>query len=83
MEIVELYGSAPRSGRGGRRFKSCHSDHYLADTYDLFATPCATPWRLGVGGQIDVALSETQKREKRTAELPDEYIFRKLGRPWL
>src|SRR5215510_3099994 len=22
-------GSAPRSGRGGRRFKSCHSDHYL------------------------------------------------------
>jgi hypothetical protein len=34
-------------------------------------------------GQIDVALSETQKREKRTAELPDEYIFRKLGRPWL
>src|SRR5437588_7709281 len=23
-------GSAPRSGRGGRRFKSCHSDHYLA-----------------------------------------------------
>jgi hypothetical protein len=26
MEIVELYGSAPRSGRGGRRFKSCHSD---------------------------------------------------------
>ncbi len=23
-------GRAPRSGRGGRRFKSCHSDHYLA-----------------------------------------------------
>jgi hypothetical protein len=22
-------GSAPRSGRGGRRFKSCHSDHFL------------------------------------------------------
>ena len=21
-------GSAPRSGRGGRRFKSCHSDHF-------------------------------------------------------
>src|SRR5215470_19391316 len=23
-------GRAPRSGRGGRRFKSCHSDHCLA-----------------------------------------------------
>jgi hypothetical protein len=23
-------GSAPRSGRGGRRFKSCHSDHFSA-----------------------------------------------------
>jgi hypothetical protein len=31
MGIVELYGSAPRSGRGGRRFKSCHSDHDLAE----------------------------------------------------
>jgi len=29
MEIVELYRSAPRSGRGGRRFKSCHSDQTL------------------------------------------------------
>jgi hypothetical protein len=29
MEIAELYGSAPRSGRGGRRFKSCHSDQLL------------------------------------------------------
>src|SRR5258708_4239030 len=27
---VAQSGSAPRSGRGGRRFKSCHSDHYLA-----------------------------------------------------
>src|SRR6266852_9762299 len=24
-------GRAPRSGRGGRRFKSCHSDQHLAD----------------------------------------------------
>jgi hypothetical protein len=24
---VAQSGSAPRSGRGGRRFKSCHSDH--------------------------------------------------------
>ena len=27
---VAQSGSAPRSGRGGRRFKSCHSDQYLA-----------------------------------------------------
>ena len=25
-------GGAPRSGRGGRRFKSCHSDYELADS---------------------------------------------------
>jgi hypothetical protein len=25
-------GSAPRSGRGGRRFKSCHSDQHLAES---------------------------------------------------
>jgi hypothetical protein len=35
--------SAPRSGRGGRRFKSCHSDHYLAENSKHSATPCATP----------------------------------------
>jgi hypothetical protein len=29
MEIAELSRSAPRSGRGGRRFKSCHSDQLL------------------------------------------------------
>jgi hypothetical protein len=34
---------APRSGRGGRRFKSCHSDQYLPDNSGCFATPCATP----------------------------------------
>jgi hypothetical protein len=28
---VAQSGSAPRSGRGGRRFKSCHSDQYLAE----------------------------------------------------
>jgi hypothetical protein len=35
-------GSAPRSGRGGRRFKSCHSDHDLAEIKNASATPCAT-----------------------------------------
>jgi hypothetical protein len=36
-------GSAPRSGRGGRRFKSYHSDQYLAEISQHSATPCATP----------------------------------------
>jgi len=32
----------PRSGRGGRRFKSCHSDHHLASAGCLPATGFAT-----------------------------------------
>jgi hypothetical protein len=35
----------PRSGRGGRRFKSCHSDHYLAEIESAIATGSATDWR--------------------------------------
>src|SRR5262249_19979019 len=34
---VAQSGSAPRSGRGGRRFKSCHSDQY--SKIKRFATP--------------------------------------------
>src|SRR5438552_13417552 len=30
-------GSAPRSGRGGRRFKSCHSDQHFPDHPRVFA----------------------------------------------
>ena len=41
---VAQSGRAPRSGRGGRRFKSCHSDQYLADTFGFPAIACATPW---------------------------------------
>jgi hypothetical protein len=32
---VAQSGSAPRSGRGGRRFESYHSDHFLAKIKDL------------------------------------------------
>src|SRR5207253_2083735 len=38
-------GSAPRSGRGGRRFKSCHSDQYLAQFGTATATDIATETR--------------------------------------
>ena len=48
---------SPRSGRGGRRFKSCHSDQHLAppetsiptvsptDTRGRLAIPAASSWR--------------------------------------
>src|SRR6187551_1622785 len=32
---VAQSGSAPRSGRGGRRFKSCHSDQLSTSSVDL------------------------------------------------
>ena len=42
---VAQSGSAPRSGRGGRRFKSCHSDQHLADFITSSATGYATASR--------------------------------------
>ena len=33
---VAQSGSAPRSGRGGRRFKSCHSDHQISKQVRVF-----------------------------------------------
>ena len=42
LKIQENPGSAPRSGRGGRRFKSCHSDQHLADLLAKSATTRAT-----------------------------------------
>src|SRR6516165_10330664 len=41
-------GRAPRSGRGGRRFKSCHSDQYLADPQIPFPTVSPTDIRFYV-----------------------------------
>jgi hypothetical protein len=42
--------SAPRSGRGGRRFKSCHSDQYL--DHLLRAIPTDSPTEI----QLDCSL---------------------------
>jgi hypothetical protein len=39
---VARSGSAPRSGRGGRRFKSCHSGQHLADSRLRTVTGCVT-----------------------------------------
>jgi hypothetical protein len=40
---VAQSGSAPRSGRGGRRFKSCHSDQLILSQFNdlLFQSYCA------------------------------------------
>jgi len=35
-------GTSPRSGRGGRRFKSCHSDQYLAEFHQSSGTDYGT-----------------------------------------
>ena len=40
----------PRSGRGGRRFKSCHSDQYLADF--LGASPTDSPTEIQLGWRL-------------------------------
>jgi hypothetical protein len=37
-----LAGSAPRSGRGGRRFKSCQSDRHSTDSRLRTVTGCVT-----------------------------------------
>jgi hypothetical protein len=51
-EIFEERGaSTPRLGRGGRRFKSCHSDHHLAEIKILTGTDCGT-----VSGDVQTAL---------------------------
>src|SRR6516164_419321 len=41
--------AAPRSGRGGRRFKSCHSDQHLAENQTVFANGSAKSSRDGEG----------------------------------
>ena len=41
LRDVAQLGSAPRSGRGGRRFKSCHPDHLTAES--VSSTTCDSP----------------------------------------
>jgi hypothetical protein len=41
LRSVAQSGSAPRSGRGGRRFKSCHSDH--SEPTFQGVVPCPAP----------------------------------------
>jgi hypothetical protein len=41
IENTQQSSNLTRSGRGGRRFKSCHSDHYLAEICSPFPTETA------------------------------------------
>jgi hypothetical protein len=66
-------GRAPRSGRGGRRFKSCHSDQQISDR----STTSKTTYRLGgqVCGMMNAVppshlarrAAETRRRERCTS----------------
>ena len=48
LQALAGSGSEPRSGRGGRRFKSCHSDHHLAQITTFTGTDCGTARFVGV-----------------------------------
>jgi hypothetical protein len=50
-------GRAPRSGRGGRRFKSCHSDQHLADPDTPTPTVSPTDIADATGVRLITALS--------------------------
>ena len=55
---------APRSGRGGRRFKSCHSDQCLADNTTITGTDCGT-----------VLSTLTDTKTRRISPIHDETEF--------
>ncbi len=55
LRSVAQSGSAPRSGRGGRRFKSCHSDHSFPVLPHLSRDGprgSASPRRMTLGGSL-------------------------------
>jgi hypothetical protein len=63
------------SGRGGRRFKSCHSDQYLAEIETLAGTDCGTvSLTAGVGERqpsSNSKLSDEQRQRLVVSERKD------------
>ena len=55
---------APRSGRGGRRFKSCHSDQHLAEIKMLTGTDCGTVSPGGLNLRL-IDFHDTKRRKRR------------------
>jgi hypothetical protein len=79
---VAQSGSAPRSGRGGRRFKSCHSDQYLAEIPKFPGTDCGTDcfYRVAEAPFVGGWNSTTTRRDRRRdISLPSKLDSGKFG----
>ncbi len=67
---VAQSGSAPRSGRGGRRFKSCHSDH-SAMTIKAPGADCAGAFVLsGASGKWPGAAYQPSRPPRKSSHEP-------------
>jgi hypothetical protein len=81
-------GNGPRSGRGGRRFKSCHSDQHLASSETSIPTVSPTDTTResdagayrGSGGMVHRdSYRDRNDSHIRTGAEPRESRTRKLG----
>ena len=76
MKFQGASSYTPRSGRGGRRFKSCHSDQYLAEIQELRGTVCGTvsvlngpfPIAVKVGSRLPHSLRRARARRGEDPE---------------
>jgi Type IV secretory system Conjugative DNA transfer len=62
-------GRLPRSGRGGRRFKSCHSDQHLAEIKTLTGTDCGTVSGFLIGFMGSSIACTRQRKHRLRASL--------------
>src|SRR5207244_6989340 len=71
-------GSAPRSGRGGRRFKSCHSDQFIKGLSP--DRPRKSRSATGKATETPFSLGDAARSEEHTSELqsPDHLVCRLL-----
>jgi hypothetical protein len=51
----------PRSGRGGRRFKSCHSDHHLAEIRNACAADDIQRFAAVAFGDVAALISNCER----------------------
>src|SRR6516165_4718074 len=86
--IVGQPGGTPRSGRGGRRFKSCHSDQHLGSSETSIPTvsptdsrPCAFYCRRQLLANAAIAASSARSRAPRALSVPLSPLAHIHGRP--
>src|SRR4051794_20213843 len=65
---VAQSGSAPRSGRGGRRFKSCHSDQLPLAGADLANHPVSKPLDEGLAKASDIQACRSDQPSSAEAD---------------